>query len=110
MDKYKELKTTTDIVKYILQKYPKTRNSDNELYLKVLTVIGNKNGIHISNMPVPTFFMHLNEFGFPSIETVGRVRRKVVETHPELAGNSTVEAQRILNEETFRDYARQVNV
>lgn len=110
MDKFKELKTTTDIVKYILQKYPNTRNSDNELYLKVLHVIGDKKGIIIWNMPVPTFFMRLKEYGFPSFETVGRVRRKVVETHPELAGNITVEAHRILNEETFRDYARQVNV
>lgn len=110
MNKSKELKSTTDLVKYILQKYPQTRNSDNELYLKVLTVLGNHNGILISDMPVTVFFRNLKEYGFPSLETVGRVRRKLVETHPELAGNSTVEAQRILNEETFRDYARQVNV
>lgn len=110
MAKHKELKTTTDIVKHILLHHPQARNSDNVLYLKVLTIMGMQNGIHISNMPVPVFFMHLKEYGFPSFETVGRVRRKVVETHPELAGNSTVEAQRILNEETFRDYARQVNV
>lgn len=110
MNKSKELMTTTDLVKYILQHHPHTRNSDNELYLKVLSILGRHKGIDICNISIPTFFMHLNEFGFPSLETVGRVRRKLVETHPELAGNSTVEAQRILNEETFRDYARQVNV
>ena len=106
----KQLKTTTDIVKYILQKHPQARNSDNELYLRVLGVLGTQKGIDLNTMSIPTFFMRLKEYGFPSLETVGRVRRKVVETHPELAGNSTVEAHRILNEETFRDYARQVNV
>lgn len=106
----KKLKTTTDIVKYILQNHPQARNSDNVLYLRVLGVLGKQKGIDLNFMSVPTFFMHLNDYGFPSLETVGRVRRKVVETHPELAGNSTVEAHRILNEEAFRDYARQVNV
>jgi len=56
------------------------------------------------------FFLHIAEYGFPSYETVGRARRKLQANHPELCGNSNVEAQRMLNEQVFRDYGRQVNV
>lgn len=105
-----KLKTTTDIVMNILQNVPKTRNSDNMLYYFVLRTIGNKNGIDIDSMSLPTFLIHMKDFGLPSIETVGRCRRKIVETHPELAGISTVEAGRCVQEEVFREYARKVNV
>lgn len=105
-----ELKTTTELVKYILEKYPNARNSDNELYIKVLQYVGEAKGINIDDMSVLSFFVRIKQLDIPSIETVGRCRRKIVETHPELAGNGDVEAGRILNEETFRDYARKVIV
>ena len=110
MNKSKELKTTTDIVKYILRNYPNTRNDDNELYFRVCDIIGRQKGVDIHRLSMPMFFLHLHEYGFPTCETVGRARRKVKEIHPEFAGNSTVEAHRTMNEEVFKDYARQVNV
>lgn len=106
MSKSKELKTITAIVKDVLKHYPKARNSDEVLYLAVCSKIS---GMCL-DLPFWKVFMHRKEYGLPSYETVGRARRKLQETHPELAGNSTVEAQRTLNEEVFRDYARQVNV
>lgn len=104
------LHTTTDIVKSILKENPDARNSDNVLYLQVLKVLGERKGVSLENMSVLSFFLNIKEMGVPSIETVGRCRRKIVETHPELAGNDTVEGFRAANEEEFREYARQVMV
>lgn len=104
--KVDELRTTTDLVKHILESSPKARNSDNYLYYKVLQYIGSMNGIDIEHMPVLIFFLKMKEYKIPSIETVGRCRRKIVETHPELAGTDDVENGRMLNEEVFREYAR----
>ena len=55
MNKSKELSTTTDLVKSILEKEPQARNSDNYLYLRVLQNIGTKNGLDVNNMPVLRF-------------------------------------------------------
>lgn len=104
------LKTTTELVKDILTKYPAARNNDNTLYLYVLKVEGARRGISLEKMSVLSFFLQMKELGVPSIESVGRCRRKIVETHPELAGNDVVEGYRVMNEETFREYARQVIV
>ena len=109
MGKLKELNTTTELVKNILEEYPETRNSDNALYIQVLNVYGKHKGINLENMSVLRFFMQIKDIGVPSIETVGRCRRKIVETHPELAGNDVVEGHRTLNEESFRAYARGVS-
>lgn len=53
-----------------------------------------------------TVLKNRKDFGLPTIESVGRARRKIVEKHPELSGNDEVEAHRTLNEEKFREYAR----
>ena len=110
MGKSRELQTTTELVKGILERCPETRNSDNALYIQVLNVYGEQKGINLEDMSVVRFFMHIKDMGVPSIETVGRCRRKVVETHPELAGNDTVEGYRTVNEESFREYGRKVMV
>lgn len=106
MSKSRELQTTTELVYEILLRCPEARNSDNVLYLQVLKEKGLQKGINLENMSVLSFFMKIKELGVPSIETVGRCRRKIVEQHPELAGNDTVEGFRKANEETFKEYAR----
>ena len=45
-------------------------------------------------------------FGLPAFESVRRTRQKLQAAHPELAGDSNVEAQRMLNEGVFKEYAR----
>ena len=71
----KELKTTTDLVKSVLVKYPEARNSDNYLYLKVVQIIGSKNNINISEMPLSSFLLRMKDLGFPGFESVRRSRR-----------------------------------
>ena len=102
MKKTKELKTTTDIVKDILEHDPASRNSDDYLYYMVCRSI---DGISV-HLPFWKVMLNRKEYNFPAFESVRRVRQKMQEKYPELSGDSTVEAHRILNEEVFREYAR----
>lgn len=104
------LRNTTKIVKYILENDKRARNSDSFLYLKVLEEIDNERGTDILRMRVMHFLEAQSELDIPSIETVGRCRRKIVESNPHLAGSSEVEVGRTLKEAEFREYARQVMV
>lgn len=106
MSKSKELQTITAIVKDILVNDPQSRNSDEYLYYKVCQRVGGR----FVTLPFWQVVVNRKKYGLPSYETVGRARRKLQETHPELAGNSNVEAQRMINEEVFKDYARKVQV
>jgi len=106
MNKSKELQTTTDLVKEVLELYPQTRNSDNELYYRVCLIISKRHGLDLHYITMPMFFMHMKEYGFPATETVRRCRQKLQATYPELSGDADVEAQRTLNEGIFRDYAK----
>lgn len=110
MNKARELITTTDLVRMILKQHPEARNSDNQLYYFVIKTLGKHKGIDIESMSMTHFLLHMKDYKIPSIETVGRCRRKIVESHPELAGNDVVEGHRSLNEEVYRDYGRKVLV
>ena len=101
-----ELKTTTNIVKAILEENEQTRNSDSFLYLKVLEHISNKEGFAINHMTVPYFLENMKEYGFPGFETVRRTRQKIQAAFPELGACEKVSAMRSENEATFREYAR----
>lgn len=102
----KELKTIHNLVKNILEEHPQARNSDNILYYHVIKHIGAQKGINIDSMSLPIFLLNMKAYHLPSIETVGRARRKIVEQYPDLAGDKKVEDARRDNEDTFRHYAR----
>lgn len=101
-----DMKNVTGIVKYFLEEEPSTRNSDYELYFHVCKMLNP----HTLAMQFGKVLKHREELGLPSIESVGRARRKIVEKHPELAGTDKVESIRTLNEEAFREYAKGVIV
>lgn len=101
-----DLKTTTALVKSILEQDKQCRNSDSFLYLKVLSVIGKQKGIDIEKMSIPYFLLNLHGAGFPGFETVRRTRQKLQQHHPELAACEAVEGFRMENEAEFRAYAR----
>ena len=101
MNKAKELKTTTDLVKHILETVPATRNSDTLLYYRVCDAI-DSNSLGLSFGYV---LLSMNELKLPGFETVRRSRQKIQQTHPELAGKE-VEGNRMMNEEIFREYAK----
>ena len=109
MNTSKILYQTNKLVKEILESDKRSRNSDTYLYLQVLYQVGQIKGIDVNVMSVPDFLKNRNELGFPCFETVRRSRQKIQSEHPELAGSDEVEAQRIINERVYRDYAKRKN-
>ena len=106
MDKVNELKTTTGLVKAILEKETAARNSDSVLYLKVLTQICEEKAIDIVNLTVPSLLLLGKELGLPCFETVRRTRQKIQADFPELSGDRAVKAYRAANEAAYREFAR----
>lgn len=96
------LKTTTELVKQILIDQPATRSNDALLYYRVCDHIDS----HITNAAFGYVLLNLKEYGLPTIETVGRCRRKLQHDFPELAANETVECFRAMQEQEFREFAR----
>ena len=102
----KGLKKTTDLVHEILINNEAARDSDNELYCKVLEYYGKRLNVDFSRVSVTSFFRSLRNTAIPSIETVGRCRRKLQEQHAELGASDFVTCERMEREAEFRDYAR----
>lgn len=110
MGKLNELLTTTEVVKNILENDPKARNSDNYLLSATYAAIGKEHGIDIENMPVLIFFTKLKEYNLPAPETIRRTRQKLQAENPELASCANVEAARMLNEDAFKEYAKEIKL
>ena len=102
MGKADELKNTTKLVKYLLETEPKTRDSDNYLYVRVV----NKIYPQAISMPFINVMYNLEGLGLPCFETVRRSRAKIQAKHPELKGSPVIQDFRAANEEVFREYAR----
>ena len=103
-----DLKSVSKIVKAILLDDKQARNSDSFLYLKVLRIYGERNGIDLDSMSVPCFLMNLQRYKFPPFESVRRTRQLVQAQFPELGACEKVEAVRAENETEYREYARSV--
>ena len=102
----KELKSITDYVEVILKADPKTRSNDCLLYIRLVDLLGKKHHIDYLHMPMILFYEQLPNLDVPTIETVGRCRRKLQHENPELKANAEVTAFRAEREEQFRAYAR----
>ena len=106
MSKSAELRSTTELVKEILTDSPKARSSDNYLYYLVCATIGRENGVDVNKMSMPMFLLRTKEYRFPPFESVRRSRQKLQAKYPELSADADVEAQRTINEQIFKAYAR----
>lgn len=96
------LNTLTELVKIILEQQPETRSSDNLLYIEVLARYAGQN---VLNMPVWAFYQNQREWKIPSIETVGRCRRKAQQKNPHLKATAEVQDFRCDKESEFRKFA-----
>lgn len=93
-----------DLVKDILLKNPKTRDSDERLYLEMLRL----KGFYLN----PNVFVNYKRFDIPSFSSVSRARRKVQEDERkdkciddwELQSSKTVEKYRRQLEKEYRNY------
>lgn len=103
MDK---LKTTTDLVKRILETEPATRNNDKLLYYHVCKICNNA----ALTMPFGLVVLDADELNLPERKSVERCRRKLQEHFPDLRANATVEAFRAAEEDKYRAYGKGVPV
>lgn len=95
-----------DLVKDILLKNPKTRDSDEVLYLEMLRL----KGFYLN----PKVFVNYKNFKIPSFSSVSRIRRKVQEDERKdkcivdwkLQSSKTVEKYRRELEEEYKNYYR----
>lgn len=101
----KDLKTTTKLVKSILEVDEQARNSDSILYLRVLERVADEHHIKLDFLTVRHFLTSMNVLPFPPFESVRRTRQKVQATYPELASAKKVAAMRMENEKVYRAYA-----
>lgn len=97
-----ELKNTTLLVKQVLETVPAARNSDNLLFIEVVKIIN----INLIFKPLAEVLTNLKEYDLPSIETVGRCRRKLQAEFPELKAKKSVQDIRGDREEEFREWAK----
>lgn len=95
-----------DLVEDILLKNPKTRDSDERLYLEILRL----RGFYLQ----PNVFVNYKSYKLPSFGSVSRARRKVQEDERknkgiddwELQSTKTVEKYRRQLEKEYREYYR----
>ncbi len=87
-----------EMVKDILTRFPETRNKDSYLHCRLLeTYYG-------SGYVYQPYIITLQDESLPSIESVGRARRKCQELYPELRADDNTQAARELKEEEYEDY------
>lgn len=97
------LRTLTELVRIVLEQQPETRSSDNLLYIEVLRRCTNQK---VLDMPVWMFYQNQREWQLPSIETVGRCRRKAQQENPHLKATAEVQDFRYDKEAEFVQFAK----
>lgn len=97
-----KLNTMKEMVRHQLEIYPATRSSDALLYYRICEQI-DSNAMH---EPFGFVLLNLKDFNLPTIESVGRCRRKLQEEHPEFAATEKVENFRAMEEQEYIDFAR----
>lgn len=103
------IKDLSKKVKAILEVDKAARNSDSILLLHLLRDMGSEQGLDIDKMSLPMYLIHGRDLQLPTLESVGRARRKVVEAHPELGSDDEVAAMKMQLEESYRRFAREVH-
>ena len=98
MTKLKELEP---VVKEILKQNPATRGDDDLLYLDVL----DKMEVNLSDFSAESFLLNYRKLGIPTIETIGRCRRKIQEKDNSLKPTAEIVLKRKKLENSFYDYA-----
>lgn len=100
----KKLRDVMIKVEQILKEIPITRENDYILYLEYISRFFPDS----REKKTADFLVDVacGKNGIPSIETIGRIRRKLAELNPELAGSETIRKHRKMAEEDFKEYAR----
>lgn len=102
-----KIKSTANIVEFILVIDKQARNSDSYLYLKVLEYQAKEMEFDIKNISLVSFLANSERWGFAPFETVRRARQKLQAQYPHLASTKEVQGFKDMQEKTFREYARE---
>lgn len=98
MTKLKELEP---VVKEILKQKPATRGDDDLLYVYVLDQMH----INLNSYSVTSFLLNYRKLGVPTIESVGRCRRKIQTKNEELKPTPDIILKRKKLENSFYNYS-----
>lgn len=100
------LRNTKNLVREALRVSKKARNSDDYLYYLVCKSIMQTEGYKIDQMSFQRVMLKRKEYGLPGYETVRRTRQKCQQEYPDLRADADVEAERVIREEAYREFAR----
>lgn len=95
-----KLKNLKEIVEQTMAKKPLSRESDNFL----ICLVYHQLGLNVK-MPFVLMMETIKKNNYPSMESITRARRKVLEEHPEWK-NERVDAYRQQKQEEYKDFAR----
>lgn len=96
------LKRMQDMVTYLLEKYPKTRDDDRLLIGAVYACFYN---VDVANA---TFKEVLLNDRLPNFETIRRCRQKIQEQNEDLRGTKAKEKKRLNAQKEYIEYATEV--
>lgn len=94
-----DLKNTKEVVRDVLERIPKTRDSDAILICMVYDKLG-KNW----KLPFADIMYEVDQGRLPAFETISRCRRKIQEEFPHLRG--TIQEQRQEQQQIYKDLAK----
>lgn len=98
MEKLRDLEKT---VRTILEEKPATRGSDDLLY----TWVCYKMGYGLKGKDAQDFILNYRRMGIPTIESVGRCRRKLQEKNESLKPTPDIQLKRKKQENSFYHYS-----
>lgn len=101
-----KLNTLAIKVEEILRNESKTRDDDNVLYAYFL----NSLGVSVRKTSFLEITRRVVNGDLPSMESVGRVRRKVQELNPELVGTAEKRKIRYKAIDDYKEFARQKEI
>ena len=97
----KKLKDLEKKVKFILKNNPSTRGDDDLLYEYLLEEMN----VNLSSMTARNFILSYRKLGIPTIETVGRCRRKIQANDETLKPTPDIVLKRRKLETSFYNYS-----
>lgn len=101
MSNSKILRKLEKTVREIMVEDPITRGDDDILYVRVLK----RAGIEINNITAETYIMNYRRLKLPTIESVGRCRRRVQAKDETLKPTPEIELKRRKTEQSYYYYS-----
>lgn len=101
-----KIDTIHNMVEKVLENVPASRDSDELLYTLVVTDLLADKNVDINKLSFTTFLKNRKYYKLPSIESVGRARRKCQELREDLKSSDVVSYYKDEQEKEYREYAR----